>query len=296
MDYDVFLVGNASMDFIFTGLSRMPILGEDTFADGFDLIPGESYTNAVTMHRLGIRVAWAADFGNDPISKLTLDHIRKEGLSEEYFVFHDQPLRRISVSESFQNERAFLTHYDIEPRISAAIKGLAKVKAEFLFIPGLIQGKEFNAALPLIKLKKMRIFMDGNCPCELKISSKNVKRSIISAEVFIPNAKEARTLTGLDNLEDAAIRLSQYCPLVIIKDGCNGSIGFDGNKIIRVPGIPVNTLDTTGAGDCFSSGFLKAYMDGLSFEDCQKWGNVVGGLSTLGFGGTTYRVDFRYYC
>ena len=46
MKYDVFLIGNASMDFIFTGLPRMPLLGEDTLAEGFDLIPGESFTNA----------------------------------------------------------------------------------------------------------------------------------------------------------------------------------------------------------------------------------------------------------
>jgi sugar/nucleoside kinase (ribokinase family) len=291
MKYDVFLVGNASMDFIFTGLPRMPILGEDTFADGFDLIPGESYTNAVILHRLGARVAWAADFGNDPLSKLTLDHIRREGLSEEFFVFHDQPFRRISISASFQKERAFLTHYDVEPGSSAAIKGLARVKAEFLFIPGLIQGNEFNAALPLIKLKKMRIFMDGNCPGEMKLSSKNVQRSISSVEVFLPNAKEARTLTGSEDLEEAAKQLAKYCPLVVIKDGCNGSISYDRSKFITVPSIPVSPLDTTGAGDCYSSGFLKAFMDGSPIENCQKWGNVVGGLSTLGYGGTSYQVD-----
>ena len=291
MKYDVFLVGNASMDFIFTGLPRMPLLGEDTLAEGFDLVPGKSFTNAIALHRLGVRVAWAADFGNDTISKSILEQIRQEGLSEEFFVIHDRPFRRISISASFSDDRAFLTYYDKEPEIPAALKALPRVKADTLFIPGLIQGKEYEASLPILRLKKMRIIMDGNCPKEYSLSSKSVSRSIGSVDVLIPNAKEARSLTGLDDLEQAAVKLSEYCPLVVIKDGCNGSFAYDRRSFTHEAGIPVDPMDTTGAGDCYSSGFLKAYLDGLSVDECLQWGNIVGGLSTLGSGGTTIKVS-----
>lgn len=290
MKYDVFLVGNASMDFIFTGLSRMPLLGEDTLAEGFEFVPGESFTNAVTLHRLGVKVAWAADFGNDILSKLVLDQVRQEGLSEEFIVVHNRPFRRISVSASFRDDRAFLTYYDKEPDIPAALKALPMVKADTLFIPGLIQGKEYDAALPLIRLKKMRIIMDGNCPKEFNLSAKRISRSISSVDVLIPNAKEARSLTGLDDLQQAAIKLAEYCPLVVIKDGCNGSFAYDRKSFTHVPGIAVDPIDTTGAGDCYSSGFIKAHLDGLSIQECLEWGNVVGGLSTLGSGGTSNKI------
>lgn len=291
MKYDVFLVGNASMDFIFTGLPRMPLLGEDTLATGFNFVPGESFTNAIALHRLGVRVAWAADFGNDTFSKLILEQVREEGLSEEYFVFHDRPFRRISISESFSHERAFLTFYDKEPEIPAALKAIPRVKADTLFIPGLIQGTEYDAAFSIIKLKKMRIIMDGNCPKEYSVATKSVGKSIGSVDVFIPNAKEARSLTGIDDLEKAAAKLSEYCPLIVVKDGCNGSFAYDRKSITCVPGIPVNPVDTTGAGDCYSSGFLKAYLDGLPVQNCLQWGNIVGGLSTLGPGGTSFKVS-----
>ena len=58
------------------------------------------------------------------------------------------------VAASFEKERAFLTHYDREPDIPAALKALPVVKADILFVPGLVQGKQYNAALPLIKSKK----------------------------------------------------------------------------------------------------------------------------------------------
>ena len=44
-------------------------------------------------------------------------------------------------------------------------------------------------------------------------------------------------------------------------------------------------LDTTGAGDSFDAGFLRAWLDGASTEDALRYGAVCGALSTLGLGG-----------
>ena len=56
-------------------------------------------------------------------------------------------------------------------------------------------------------------------------------------------------------------------------------------------GIEVKVVDTTGAGDCFDSGFLRAYLDGKPLEECLLWGNICGGLSTEGYGGSSVKVS-----
>jgi sugar/nucleoside kinase (ribokinase family) len=97
-------------------------------------------------------------------------------------------------------------------------------------------------------------------------------------------------MTGKADLGEAMAALAVLCPLVIVKDGANGSYACTGGQTLHAPGISVATVDTTGAGDCFSAGFLKAWFDDRPLAECLRWGNVVGGLSTTALGGTGRRV------
>jgi sugar/nucleoside kinase (ribokinase family) len=47
----------------------------------------------------------------------------------------------------------------------------------------------------------------------------------------------------------------------------------------------VDPIDTTGAGDAFDAGFLRAWLDGADLGDCLELGVVCGGLSTRATGG-----------
>lgn len=291
-EFDVLLVGDATMDMIFTGLPRMPLLGEDTVASGFAMVPGETYTNAVSLHRLGLRVAWAADFGNDTISRQILHMAEEEGLNTENFVLHDRPMRRVSVAASFEAERAFLTYYDKKPAIPAPVKALTKVKAHTLFIPGLIYGTFYEAVIKTLKKSGMILVMDGNCPKEYSLANSRIVRILKLVDIFLPNEKEALTLTGKADLPGAGTTLQELAPIVAVKLGRGGSTGFvtPGNGH-HVDGIDVKVVDTTGAGDCFDSGFLRAYLDGRPLAECLLWGNISGGLSTEGYGGSSVKVS-----
>lgn len=70
----------------------------------------------------------------------------------------------------------------------------------------------------------------------------------------------------------------------------DGSYAFDGHELIHVETNPVKALDTTGAGDVFDAGFLKAYLDAKPLHECLRWGNIAAAFSIQGFGGTGYRV------
>ncbi len=288
--YDVLVVGDASLDVIYANLPRLPVLHEDTLARGFDMLPGEAYTAAAAMHRLGLKVAWAADWGNDLISKIILDFIRAEGMDERFFVHHDRPYRRISSAASVGPDRGFMTYYDPEPGIPAGMAALAKADARVVFIPGLLYGRMFDLAIPLIKMKKMMVMMDGNCSLESRLAEKSLQRALKQTNILLPNAQEARSLTQREDLQEAIRALGEFCPLVVVKNGPDGSYACRNGEIIHVPVKPVTPLDTTGAGDCYNAGFLKAYLDGKPVAECLAWGNIIASYSVQGYGGTGYRV------
>jgi sugar/nucleoside kinase (ribokinase family) len=294
LNFDVIIVGSYSIDLIFSGLGEFPQLGKDVVGTDFKMTPGEAFISAVSMHRLGITVGWAADFGNDEFSRFALNSTRDEGLNESLFVIHDRPYRRISAAASYPNDRAFITFYDPDPQVPAAIPALIKSQAKVLYIPGLYSGDLLGVGVKLIRAKNMTLVMDGNSSSGDILGnskqSKSIRKAINSADIFLPNAQEARRITGEPNLEVAIRRLGELCPVIVIKDGSNGSYSYKNNELIHVPAISVNPIDTTGAGDNYSAGFLRAWLDGFPLEICQEWGNIVGGLSTTALGGTTRKI------
>ncbi len=294
LDYDVIVVGSYSVDLIFAGLPEIPQLGKDVVSKDFKMTPGEAYIPAASMHRLGIKVGWAADFGNDDFSRFALSCARQEGLDEALFVLHDRPYRRISAAASFAHERGFITYYDPDPPILAAIPALVKANASYVLVPGLYTGPFLPAAVKLMQAKNMRLLMDGNSSSgDILGTNKEcqaVRKAIKSAAIFLPNAMEARRITGEQDLEKAIRRLGELCPVVVIKDGTNGSFAYADGTVWQAAAIAVNPVDTTGAGDNYNAGFLRAWLDGQPIETCLKWGNIVGGLSTTGLGGTTRRI------
>ena len=284
--YDIIVAGDFFVDLVFTGLPKLPELGEEVFGTGFEMLPGGSYNTVVAMHRLGLKVGWAADFGNDRFSRFVLDYAENEKLDPSLFVHHNQPLRHITASASFSQDRAFISYSDPEPAMPAAMKKLPFASSRALYIPALYYGRWFNAGLSLLRVKNMSLIMDGNASDVTLKNTPDAAKALQCTDLFLPNAREVRCLTGEQDLEKGIHMLLSLCPLVVVKDGIWGAYACDGSQLIHSPAIPVTPLDTTGAGDCFNAGFIKAWLDQRPLEECLKWGNIVGGLSTLALGGT----------
>lgn len=286
MNYDVLLVGDYWYDLIYTDLPRMPELGHELYAGSFDNVPGGPFNYAVALHRLGLRVGWAGDFGNDVFSQLVLEAAKREGLDPSLFQQHDRPYRRVTSAASFPSDRAFLSYSDPEPKLSAPIKALAHTQARVVLIPGLFFGPLFDSAQVVVRARRMKIAMD----CHLTgvtLAEPALRRALRHVDVFMPNAMEARILTGRDDTQAALHALGEHCKLVVVKDGGNGAYAWQAGEIIHVPAISVEVVDTTGAGDCFGAGFVKAWLDGRPLAECLRWGAICGGLSTTARGGAT---------
>ncbi|MGA5493993.1 carbohydrate kinase family protein [Streptomyces cinereoruber] len=87
--------------------------------------------------------------------------------------------------------------------------------------------------------------------------------AVEGAEVLLPNADEARVLTGCSEPERAAAELSRRFPLVVVTLGAAGALVAEGGAVAaRVAAPPVRPVDSTGAGDAFTGAFLAARLAG----------------------------------
>ena len=81
------------------------------------------------------------------------------------------------------------------------------------------------------------------------------------------------------NLNDEKFLLEKLFSLepkmVALTDGLRGAWAYDGKNVLYVPAQKVPAVDSTGAGDSFSSGFLAAYIKGKDMGECLQWGIVL---------------------
>ena len=95
-----------------------------------------------------------------------------------------------------------------------------------------------------------------------------------------PNVLEARYLTGEEIPERAAERLLEMgVKRVFISLGTEGMLYASADGIGRVPCIPANMVDATGAGDAAMAAIVWGGTHGLSAEDCAKAAVKAGAIT-----------------
>ncbi|MCC3779349.1 carbohydrate kinase family protein, partial [Streptomyces sp. UNOB3_S3] len=107
-------------------------------------------------------------------------------------------------------------------------------------------------------------------------------------EAFLPNAEEAMRYTRTDCPRAAARALTDKVPLAVVTMGERGAYAVDGRtgESAEVPGIVVEALDPTGAGDVFVAGFVTGTLAEWPLADRLAFAGLTAALSVQEFGGS----------
>jgi sugar/nucleoside kinase (ribokinase family) len=81
-------------------------------------------------------------------------------------------------------------------------------------------------------------------------------------DLLLPNADEARLLTGCADVVDAARALAGRHPAVAVTLGADGALWAAGGAVVHRAAQPADVVDTTGAGDAFTAGLLSVWLAG----------------------------------
>jgi sugar/nucleoside kinase (ribokinase family) len=98
-------------------------------------------------------------------------------------------------------------------------------------------------------------------------------------DVVILNESEALFISQRPELEEALTFLATVSPVVVVKRGAQGSVAIDEkNAITYLPAERVDALDTTGAGDAFTAGFISEWLRSKEISSAMKVGSDNGRL------------------
>ena len=243
---------------------------------------GPCGTGLVAASKLGASCAYIGNCSDDSAGRFLRADFEKFGVSTEY-------MTPVSNTGAFCSciwlcddtaARTCVFHRGTVPptHISeAAAKAIAQ--AQIL----MVDGNDLDAAVKgatIARKNDTLVLYDagGQYP--------GVERLLAVTDILIPSEEFALGHTGEGNVANAARKLWQmYDPkVIVITQGKEGGILYNGKSIVRYPAFPVDAVDTNGSGDVFHGAFAFALTKGYDFEKCCVFSSGVSALKCTGVG------------
>jgi sugar/nucleoside kinase (ribokinase family) len=258
---EVLSVGIATVDNIVL-VERYPDRDERVIAlEHARSIGGPATVAAITMSRLGVKVALSAVVGRDEGGDHVIETLRKEGVDTSLVERSETPTTQstIVISRSEQS-RAIM----VKPERIASRKPQGE-------LPLWIHADHFGATV----IKEWGIKRGQGSKLSLDVGYPFEGLSPSDWDLYVPSEK-----ISVDTSTAARDK-----NLVVISHGERGSAYSDGTVSGLAPAIAVDVVSTLGAGDVFHGAMVATQVWGMRIDEATAFANVVAGLSCKGLDG-----------
>lgn len=269
---------------------HFPISGETVPGHQFQAMHGGKGSNqAVAVSRLGAEVIFGTCVGKDSFGDRCLELYHEEGIDSSYIkrsqTGQSTGVGLIYVNKDGENEIVidFAANNELSPSdIDEMVPMLKECRLVLMQLEINIETVVYTAR----KCRELGIpFVLNPAPFR-----KIPKELLENCDFLTPNQTEGRLLLGLEtdsslSDEDVALKIHELgVKNVIMTLGGEGALLVNGEYIKRVNGIPVEVVDTTGAGDTFSAAFCVAIAQGLMMEEAVRFANTAAALAVTKYG------------
>lgn len=267
----ILCIGEALIDMICTDKGS-------SLSDGNNFLkkPGGAPTNvAAAIAALGGAVELAAKVGNDPFGKQLVNVMQEFGVSTRWMIQDDNYFTTFAfVSLMKDGERDFVFNRGADGQLTREeVDAIDLDEVSIIhfgsatgFLPGPLQAA-YQRLLQKALQRNILISFDPNYR---HLLFKDAIQSFIdqswnflsACHFFKLSDEEAMLITGCLTVTDAAtVLLEKTTGIFAITLGKEGTLlGYDHATII-IPSIPIQPVDTTGAGDAFVGALLYQLSD-----------------------------------
>lgn len=294
-----------SVDLLTLGESMVSLRSAGPLSAGGSLgmhVAGAESNVAVGVARLGHSVAWAGVLGADPHGEFILRQLRSEGIAVQHRV---DPARSTGVMflerRTADLSRAFyyragsagstISREDVDRAFTAGPRALHLTGITAALSPDARRAVEYAAARAAAE--GLVVSLDVNY--RSKLWSRDEARAVLTplarhATVLVASDDELELVaggrtaaggTGGDDAEQAAAAalLGQGVREVVVKRGAAGAGVYTADGRCEAPAVPVTSVDTVGAGDAFTAGYLSALLDGGDVAERLRRGTLAGAFA-----------------
>lgn len=267
-------MGIIPFDLLFT-VPEYPPAGKKIDASGFYAQGGGPVPNVVIgLSRMGYRTSLIACIGDDPFGRLAIEELRQERVDHRLMIVKKLPSALAAGwIEQGSGRRTMVLSRQVVVRPN-------DIRLDRLPRPRLVHldGRDMPATLKLARWAK-RIgavvsFDIGSIRNDVSDVFGLVDHLVVADAYALP-------FTGATTGEEAVERLRRVCPgVIVVTEGIHGSVGREPTSptFIHQPAYRVESVDTTGAGDCYHTGYLHGLLRGESLAVRMFWGSAAAAL------------------
>jgi ribokinase len=286
MNKSILVVGSINAD-LYVDVARLPKVGETVRGQDAEVFPGGKGANqAVAAARLGVETWFAGKLGSDAYAPLLETALENAGVHSELVQQMDGPSgQAIILSQPNSGDNAIIVigganqeWYELDDVVHERLRDVGALLLQ-CEIPESINLEAAHAArsagVPVI------LDVGGN-------GGKIMASLLPLVDILSPNEHELAVLSGMPTttneeiLSAARALQAQGAHSLLIKLGARGAmlVPENGKPLVHAA-FAVKTVDSTGAGDCFTAAYAVATVGGMQPQARLRFACAAAALSVM---------------
>ena len=254
---------------------------------------------AIGLARLGHAVRWGGRVGADEVGVYVLRTLRAESVAVDTVVVDAERPTGLMLAERRVGDVSRVSYYRTGSAGSALSAADAAACLEdvprILHLTGITPALSASAAQAVSEAVRLArragalVSVDVNYRAKLWTPEQArpvLSELVRSAHIVIASEDELALVVSDPQDESAAAgELAAYgVKALVIKRGARGATVWHEGAVHHAAAIPVRVLDTIGAGDAFTAGYLSGVLDGLPPAAALHRGTVTGAFAVAAVG------------
>ncbi|MBB4932654.1 sugar/nucleoside kinase (ribokinase family) [Lipingzhangella halophila] len=272
----ILFCGYANVDVV----ARIPVLpngGDRVHAASIDYHHGGMAANAaVAAARMGAAAAFGGAVGSAALDREFLAALAVDGVDTTW-CHTDSALSTCVLLVTPDGERSAISRDDDldRARIAASVQHLAANGEGWLYLDGYRWPEAAGVLANADPAGRINVFVDLDGCADQDAA----RVALTTARHVVAGRAQLESLFGTTGEELFALA-AQHDVVLLVTDGADGWwLAAPDGRVEHGAALPVEAVDTTGAGDCFSGAYLAGLDAGLAPVEAARTAAIAAGLS-----------------